>query len=154
LTLKEVQRILLYHNKRGFERDLNDMNHQIQNLRDNNDEMPSLSFNLAIPSNRNNSSKVEICVMNRLTLLDLEVQAKEMERFIIRLNYILENLPEKEKTIVMLRYFNNQNIAREFAHVAAEANYSEQWCEILNKKALKTIVAEMQGVKVTWAEND
>lgn len=150
MTVKEVQKILLYHNKGGFEADLRDLNEKIRDLRGSNSEMSSFTFKLAIPQNRNNTSTVEICVMNNLTLMELEVQAKEMDRFIHRLNVAIETLPDKERHVIRARYFNPQNIPLDFVNVAAATNYSVDWCEKLNKRALKEIAGELQGVQVTW----
>ena len=154
MTTKEVARILLYHNKGGFRADLKELYERITDLRGSNTELSSLSLKLAIPANRGNASTVEICVMKNSTLLDLEVHAREMERFINRLDSAVLNLPEKEKQVVLLRYFNRTNTTKEFFYIAAEMNYSEDWCKELNKRALEMLAVELHGVQVTWGEND
>jgi DNA-directed RNA polymerase specialized sigma subunit len=154
MTVKELQKILLYHNKGGFVGDLKDIQEKIIDLRGSNSEMSSFTFKLAIPQNRNNTSTVEICVMNNVTLLDLEVQAKEMERFIQRLDFAIETLPDNERHVIRARYFNKQHMAMDFINVAADTNYSVDWCEKLNKRALKSICRELSGVQVTWSDGD
>lgn len=150
MTVKEIEKILLYHNRGGFAGDLKDLNEQIEDLRASNSEISSFSFKLAIPANRNNASTVEICVMKNSSLLDLEVQAKEMTRFIERLDEAIENLDEMEKKVIKSRYFNLNNCKKEFQYVAAEVHYSEKWCRTLNSCALRNIQEELHGVKVTW----
>jgi len=154
MTVKEVARILLYQNKGGFRADLKELYGRIADLRGSNTELSSVSLKLAIPANRGNSSTVEICVIKNCTLLDLEVHAREMERFINRLESAVATLPEKEKQVISLRYFNRKNTAMEFFYIAAEMNYSEDWCKELNKRALEILAVELHGVQVTWGEND
>lgn len=154
MTTKEVARILLYHNKGGFREDLKGLYGRIADMREANSEMQALSFKLALPKNRNNSSTVEIYVMRNSTILDFEVEAREMERFIGRLDYAVANLPDKEKQVITARYFNRSNTALDFVHVAAAVNYGTEWCEKLNKRALEMLVQELQGVQVTWGAND
>jgi DNA-directed RNA polymerase specialized sigma subunit len=152
LTKPHVEQILLYHSSHGFDKDLIDIKERIKDFGEMKSELTSLNFCLAVPANKKNVSSVEICVMHNLTLSALEFQAKEFERFIDKLNFIIDSLPENEKSVIKSRYFNKYNTAKEFKYVAKEVNYSEDWCEELNKKALENIRQKLNGVKITWSE--
>jgi DNA-directed RNA polymerase specialized sigma subunit len=150
MTLKEVQKILLYHGKGGFAGELSDLLEKIEDLKSsNNNGMSGFVFKLAVPQNKCNTSTVEVSVMQNLTTHDLELQSKDIERFINKLNWIIGNLPKNEQSIIRLRYLN-KDAPVEFKYVASSANFSEDWCERLDKRALQTIVEELNGVKITW----
>jgi DNA-directed RNA polymerase specialized sigma subunit len=150
MTVKEVQKMLLYHNKGGFSGELQDLYDKITDLKASNTEMSGFVFKLAVPQNKSNSSTVEVSVMKNLTVLDLEMQARDIERFIKKLDWVIDNLPKNEQMIIKLRYFSSETSAREFRFVAADANFSEDWCERLDKRALQRISEELCGVRIVW----
>lgn len=143
--------MLLYHNKGGFRGELQDLYEKIEDLKASNTEMSGFVFKLAVPQNKSNSSTVEVSVMKNLTVLDLEMQARDIERFIKKLDWIIDNLPKNEQMIVNLRYFSKENTPVEFRFVAADANFSEDWCERLDKRALQRISEELCGVRIVWS---
>jgi DNA-directed RNA polymerase specialized sigma subunit len=152
LTRQNVKQILLYHNKHGFDKDLIDIKARIKDFGEMKSEITSMNFSLAVPANRLNVSSVEICVMHNLTLSTLEFQAKEFERFIDKLDFAIDSLPENERKVIKSRYFNKYNMEKEFKYVSREVNYSEDWCEELDKKALDRIRQNLNGVQITWSE--
>jgi len=152
ISRDDVEKILLYHSKRGFDNDLKDIRDRIGDIKEKRSEIAAFNFNLAVPANKNNVSIVEICVIKNLTLSDLEFQEREFTRFIDRLNNILETLPPNEKRVIYSRYFNKYNAVREFKRVASDVHYSENWCEELNKKALESIRQQLSGIKISWNE--
>jgi DNA-directed RNA polymerase specialized sigma subunit len=150
MTVKDIQTILLYHNKSGFRNDLRDIYSRITDLKASDSEKSSSSLQLAVSKNKSVTSTVEREVIKNLTVIELEVKARSLERFIKKLDWVIVSLPPNEQLIVKLRYFNKDNTTKEFRYVAAEADYSEDWCERLDKKALKRIANELIGAEITW----
>lgn len=152
ISRDDVEKILLYHSRRGFDNDLKDIRDRIGDIKEKRSEIAAFSFNLAVPANKNNVSAVEICVIKNITLSDLEFQEREFTRFIDKLNNILEALPPNEKRVIYSRYFGRCNTVKEFKRVAPEVHFSEDWCEELNKRALESIKRQLSGIRISWNE--
>jgi hypothetical protein len=149
MTLKEVRKILLHHGKNGFNYELKDLTDKIEDLKGSNTGISSFVFKLAVPQNRGNTSTVEVSVMKNLTVADLEEQAKDIKRFINKLNWSIDNLPTAEKNVICARYLSDE-APLEFRYVASKVNFSEDWCERLDKRALNTIAENLCGIKIVW----
>ena len=152
MTMKEIQKILLHHSKQGFSEELKDLYSKISDLRASNTEIAGFTLTFAMPANRNVVSSVESVVMKNLTVMDLEVKAHDLERFIKRLNWTIENLPRKEHDVIKLRYFNKRCVMSEFKFISEQLHYDESWCRRLDKRALRKINSELSGATVLWNE--
>lgn len=150
MTGKDVECILLYHSKFGFDQDLANLTEQIKQMNENRSIISAIKYDIAVSKNKNNVSVVEMNVIRNFSRLELEQKANELSKFINRLDYVIENLPEIEKNIIKLRYFNKYGTVTYFTSIAYKLNYSETWCETLNRRALERIVRSLKGYKITW----
>ena len=150
MTTDQIENILRYHNQRGFKNDLKLLWGRIADMKESQSEISSFNFKLAVPANRNAVSSVEVYVIRNATLSETEMEAKELERFIEKLDRAIADLPENEKGIILSRYFTKDGSVNEFKNVAIECNYSENWCETLNKRALEHIDNLLCGYKIEW----
>ncbi|MFA5307233.1 MAG: hypothetical protein WC365_07340 [Candidatus Babeliales bacterium] len=150
MTTDQIENILRYHNQRGFKNDLKLLWGRIADMKESQSEISSFNFKLAVPANRNAVSFVEVYVIRNATLSETEMEAKELERFIEKLDRAIADLPENEKGVILSRYFTKDGSVNEFKNVAIECNYSENWCETLNKRALEHIDNLLCGYKIEW----
>jgi DNA-directed RNA polymerase specialized sigma subunit len=150
MTHDEVENILIYHNRRGFKNDLKLLWGRISDLKQNQTEISALNYSVAIPSNHNNASTVEVYVVRNATITEMQMEAKELERFIDKLDFSIDGLPQNEKSVILSRYFTRDGGVKEFKNVAMECNYSENWCETLNKKAIESINNSLMGYSIAW----
>jgi DNA-directed RNA polymerase sigma subunit (sigma70/sigma32) len=105
---------------------------------------------VAVPANRNNVSSVEVYVVRNATITEMEMEAKEIERFISKLDNAISSLLPNEQSVLLSRYFTKDGSVKEFKNVAVECGYSEEWCIKLNHKALENIDAFLSGYKIEW----
>ena len=150
MTTDQIENILRYHNQRGFKNDLKLLWGRIADMKESQSEISSFNFKLAVPANRNAVSSVEVYVIRNATLYETEMEAKEIERFIEKLDRTINDLPPNEKSVILSRYFTRDGSVKEFKNVAADCNYSEDWCIKLNQKALENINETLSGYKIEW----
>lgn len=151
MTTKEVRKILLYHNRKGFEKELQLLLARIEDYKKICETCITCTpLKLTMPSNRNNSSPVETHVIKAETLETLQSQAKELRRFIDRIDWAIDGLSQVERAVVEARFLNSDNIVKNLYRVAAEIGYSESYCKKANTNALKRICEDLQGVTVKW----
>jgi hypothetical protein len=150
MTDNEIEDILRYHNQYGFRNDLKALYGRILDLKQNQSEISAINFKVAVPSNRNNVSSVEVLVVRNATVAEMEIEAKEIERFIEKLDLSIAGLPQNERSVLLSRYFTKDGSVNEFKNVAIECNYSETWCKELNTMALGHINSSLMGYSITW----
>ncbi len=150
MELDQIENILRYHNQKGFRNDLKMIYGRISDLRARQTEMSAINYNVAVPANRNNVSTVEVYVVRNATISETEMEAKELERFIDKLDRSIDSLTPNEKSVLLSRYFTKDGGVKEFKNVATECNYSEDWCKELNKRALEHIDTFLSGYKIEW----
>jgi DNA-directed RNA polymerase sigma subunit (sigma70/sigma32) len=150
MEIDQIENILRYHNQNGFRNDLKMMYGRITDMKGSQCELSAINYNVAVPANRNNVSTVEVYVVRNATITETEMETKELDRFINKLDRAIDGLIPNEKSIIMSRYFTKDGSTKEFKNVALECNYSEDWCKELNKRALEHIDAFLSGYKIEW----
>jgi len=149
MTTEQIENILRYHNQNGFRNDMKMIYGRIADLRQK-PELSAINYKVAVPANRSNVSSVEVFVVRNATVLEMELEAKEIERFVSKLDSAISSLLPNERSILLSRYFTKDGSVREFKNVAAECGYSEDWCIKLNQKALENIDTFLCGYKIEW----
>ena len=145
----KIENILRYHNQNGFRNDMKMIYGRIADLRQK-PELSAINYKVAVPANRNNVSSVEVYVVRNATITEMEMEAKELERFISKLDSAISSLLPNEQSVLLSRYFTKDGSVKEFKNVAIECGYSEDWCIKLNQKALENIDTFLSGYKIEW----
>jgi hypothetical protein len=149
MTTDQIENILRYHNQNGFRNDMKMIYSRIADLRQK-PELSAINYKVAVPSNHSNVSSVEVFVVRNATIIEMELEAKEIERFVSKLDSAISSLLPNERSILLSRYFTKDGSVREFKNVAVECGYSEDWCIKLNQKALENIDTFLSGYKIEW----
>jgi len=150
MTTDQIENILRYHNQNGFRNDLKMILGRISDLKERQSEISAVNFRVAVPANHSNVSSVEVYVVRNATIIEMEIETRELERFIEKLNSSMSSLLPNEQSVVLSRYFTKDGSVKEFKNVAIECNYSEDWCKELNKRALEHIGTFLSGYKIEW----
>jgi hypothetical protein len=150
MTTDQIENILRYHNQNGFRNDLKMILGRISDLKERQSEISAVNFRVAVPANHSNVSSVEVYVVRNATIIEMENEKRELERFIEKLNSSMSSLLPNEQSVVLSRYFTKDGSVKEFKNVAIECNYSEDWCKELNKRALEHIGTFLSGYKIEW----
>jgi len=150
MTTDQIENILRYHNQNGFRNDLKMILGRISDLKERQSEISAVNFRVAVPANHSNVSSVEVYVVRNATITEMEIETRELERFIEKLNSAMSSLLPNEQSVVLSRYFTKDGSVKEFKNVSIECNYSEDWCKELNKRALEHIKTFLSGYKIEW----
>ena len=150
MELVQIENILRYHSQEGFRNDLKMIFGRISDLKERQTEISAINYKVAIPNNHNNVSSVEIYVVRNATISEMEMEARELERFINKLDESIDGLPENERTVLKARYFTKDGSVTPFENMAYDIHYSREWCTKLNQKALEDINTALSGYKILW----